>query len=168
MDVDGTSLATPLVAAAIGEMLSVNPNLTVAQIKTYLYETASATESSYLTCGMLNAGLAVQRAKYEGFKNSTVSLTSATALSNNKIKIKWDDTNVYGTEIIEVYRSTSKSGTYTKIKILDWEDMDTAVYTDSGLTVGKTYYYKIRIGMKYGSGYKYTPYSAIKSATAKN
>ena len=36
-------------------------------------------------------------------------------------------------------------------------------YVDSTATVGKEYYYKIRCVMKYGDGYKYTPYSgAIK------
>lgn len=166
---NGTSFSTPLVAAAIGLMKSMNPTLSVEQIKNYLNSTSTDINSEYLECGLLNAGLAVQRAKYEEFKNSTVTLKSVTALENNKIKINGDLLNVYGTEGVEIYRATSKDGTYTKIKTLTGESVEkgTCSYTDTDLKTGKTYYYKIRAFMKYGSGYKYTPYSNIKSATAK-
>ena len=115
---------------------------------------------------MLNAGLAVQKAKYQDFKNSTVKLTSATALTNNRIKLTWNSLNVYGPEKVLIYRSTSKTGTYSKIKTLTGDSILNNTYTDSGLTAGKTYYYKVRIAMKYGTGHKYTPYSEIKSAKA--
>ncbi len=162
----GTSFSTPLVASAIGLMLAVNPSLSVAQIKSILNSTTTDINSSYFSCGMLNAGLAVQKAKYQDFKNSTVSLTSAAALTNNRIKLKWNDLNVYGPEKVLIYRSTSKTGTYSKIKTLTGDSILGCTYTDSGLTAGKTYYYKVRIAMKYGTGHKYTPYSEIKSAKA--
>ena len=37
-------------------------------------------------------------------------------------------------------------------------------FTDKNVTAGTTYYYKVRGAMKYGSGYKYTPFSKVLSA----
>lgn len=162
----GTSFATPLVASTVGLMLSMNPSLTVSEVKKYLYGSTTDINSADFKCGLLNAGLAVQQAKYAQFKNTTVSLTSVTALANNKIKVKWNDIAVYGPEKVLIYRATSKEGNYTRIKTLTGKDILDGIYTDSGLHKGTTYYYKIRIAMKYDDGYKYTPYSVIKSAKA--
>ena len=41
-------------------------------------------------------------------------------------------------------------------------------FTDKNVTAGTTYYYKVRGAMKYGSGYKYTPFSKVLSAKAVN
>jgi hypothetical protein len=167
--VNGTSLSTPLVASAIGLMLAVNPSLSVKAVKKYLCkDTVTEIDSKYFSCGLLNAGLAVQKAKYVEFKNSTITLTSVTALSNKRIKIKWNDLNVYGPEKTCIYRSTSKTGEYTRIKTILQDD--TSCYyidNDSDLVAGKTYYYKVRVAMKYGTGYKYTPYSDILSVKAQ-
>lgn len=63
----------------------------------------------------------------------------------------------------EIYRSTTKSGTYTKIfTAADWP---TAVYTNTGLTTNKTYYYKIRAYSISGSTTSYGAWSSIQSAT---
>ncbi|MFT3951059.1 MAG: leucine-rich repeat domain-containing protein [Oscillospiraceae bacterium] len=61
-----------------------------------------------------------------------------------------------------IYRATSKTGTYSKLK-----STTATSFTNTGLTKGKTYYYKIRTyqivsGVKY-----YSAYSVIKSAKAK-
>ncbi len=163
---EGTSLAAPLVSSAIGLMLSVNPDLTPAQIKNILYSAATDINSSYFNCGLLNAGLAVQKAKYQEFKNSTVTLNGATALANSRVKLKWNTLRVYGPEKVIVYRADSKSGKYLRIKAISGDAVLSGTYTDSGLRAGKVYYYKVRAAMRYGSGYKYTPYSEIKSVKA--
>lgn len=162
---DGTSLATPLVSSAIGLMLSVNPDLSVSQIKKILYSSAIDLKSSYFSCGLLNAGLSVQKAKYEIFKNSVVRLTGLEQLSGNRVKLKWNNLNVYGPERVLIYRSVSKNGKYENIKSISGDGSST--YIDSNLTTGKTYYYKIKVAMKYGGGYKFTPYSEIKSIKLK-
>ena len=55
-----------------------------------------------------------------------------------KLKISWE--NVYGAEEYRIFRSTSgKDGTFKKIKTTTKTS-----FIDSGLTSGKTYYYKIK------------------------
>ena len=120
---------------------------------------------SYFSCGLLNAGLSVQKAKYEIFKNSVVRLTGLEQLSGNRVKLKWNNLNVYGPERVLIYRSVSKNGKYENIKSISGDGSST--YIDSNLTTGKTYYYKIKVAMKYGGGYKFTPYSEIKSIKLK-
>lgn len=99
------------------------------------------------------------------YKNNNPNSTKITSISGGKQKIslKWkksSDATGY-----EIYRSTKKSGTYKKIKII--KSRNTLKYTNSKLKKGKRYYYKIRAyktvnGKKYYSGY-----SAVKSAKTK-
>ncbi len=77
--------------------------------------------------------------------------------SYKSIKISWG--KVSGANGYRVYRATSKSGTYKLIKTTT-----STSYTNSSLTTGKTYYYKVR-AYKYVSGSRvYGKYSSIKSA----
>lgn len=59
----------------------------------------------------------------------------------------------------EIWRSTSKSGTYTKIYTTKYVN-----YTDSGAKSGVTYYYKVRAicSVSAATG----AYSAVKSVKA--
>ncbi|MFT3951052.1 MAG: leucine-rich repeat domain-containing protein [Oscillospiraceae bacterium] len=88
-------------------------------------------------------------------KATGVTLTAAA----KKITVKF--TKVSGVTGYEIYRATSKTGTYTKIKTTT-----AASYTNTGLTKGKTYYYKVRT-YKTVSGVKYYTDSAVKSAKSK-
>lgn len=54
----GTSFSTPVVSAAIADMLSINPTLPVEAIFSQLRETASAIGNGLYTFGKLNAGAA--------------------------------------------------------------------------------------------------------------
>lgn len=159
----GTSFSTPLVAATIGNMIAVNPGLSVEKYKSILFSTA--TEINDFECGLLNSALAVQKTKMQEFRKSEIRLKRVYALADNRIRVEWDDLDVYGPERIIIYRSTAKNGTYQKIKVIT--DVDKSSYIDLGLVDGKKYYYKVRAGMKYGSTYRYTPYSNIAFATAK-
>lgn len=75
------------------------------------------------------------------------------------IEVKW--TEVGGITGYKVYRSTSKSGTYTLVKTVPAE---TTRFLNQGRTLGKRYYYKVR-------AYKdsiydktvYGPYSVVVS-----
>lgn len=80
-----------------------------------------------------------------GYSNAKVKSTtlkkvtgiSVTPLHANKLKLTWS--KVSGATSYNIYRSTSKSGTYTLIK----KQCKNTTYTNSSLTNGKKYYYKI-------------------------
>lgn len=83
----------------------------------------------------------------------TVTGVSAKAAAYNQITISWK--NVSSATGYEVYRSASKSGTYTKMS------STTALsYADKTVTTGTTYYYKVKAYNKtvYGN------YSSVVSA----
>ncbi len=98
--------------------------------KTYYYKvkaihTKSAANSAYSEVKSRMADLA----------RPTVTLSNVA--SSGKIKVAW--TKVTGTAKYQVYRSTTKNGTYSLKKTttsLSW--------TDTNTTAGKTYYYKVK------------------------
>lgn len=88
--------------------------------------------------------------EYEVDHNSTFALskykskigtTKVTAVPRNlsSIKIKWNKTMGNG---YYIYRSTSKSGTYKKIKTIT--SRKTTYFVDYNVKKGKTYYYKVK------------------------
>lgn len=88
---------------------------------------------------------------------TTVSLSKA---SGTSIKISWTKTT--GSTNYEVYMATSKNGTYTKIKTV--QSGKTLSFTKTGLTKGKTYYFKVRSYKTNANGEKvYSGWSTIKS-----
>lgn len=64
-----------------------------------------------------------------------ISLSSVA--SSGKIKVSWNA--IAGAKKYEVYRATSKSGTYSKVYTTT-----TTSYVNTSATVGKTYYYKVK------------------------
>ena len=93
-------------------------------------------------------------------KQTKLTLTNA---GIGKIKISW--LKASGSNGYELYMSTSKNGTYTKIKSAN---SSTLSYTKTGLNTGKKYYFKVKsyktsaLGAKYYSGF-----SDIKSIVVK-
>ena len=87
----------------------------------------------------------------------TVTISNAT---KGKLKLTWK--KVTGATTYEVYRATSKYGKYTLKKTTSNQS-----YTNSSLTKGKTYYYKVRAVRKNGTKKVTSAYSAIKSAKVK-
>ena len=61
----------------------------------------------------------------------------AAASQYNSLKLSW--AKVTGAHRYQVYRATSKNGAYKLIRTVKG-----TAYTDTGLTTGKTYYYKVR------------------------
>ena len=93
--------------------------------------------------------------------NPTITLTA----TSKAIKVSWK--KIEGVTNYEVYRATSKTGKYTKLKTTT-----STSYTAKSLTSGKTYYFKVRGYKTYKSGtdiqYKvYTDDSTVKSTKAK-
>ena len=83
-------------------------------------------------------------------------VTLSTVASSGKIKLTWKA--VEGATKYEVYRATSKTGTYTKLLTTT-----KTTYTNTSAKAGTTYYYKVRaIASKSAAN---SAYSAIKSMT---
>lgn len=164
----GTSYAAPMVAATAAMMKSVNKNLTPAEMETIIKSTATdigaAGYDEYTANGLLNAGLAVQRAIYRSYYDVKPVIQEINYPSSGKIVIKWS--SVYNEEDMLIYRSTSKDGTYTRVGKVEISKPGVRSFTDSGLESGTVYYYKIRCRSAYGDSYKYGIYSNKVSAKA--
>ena len=91
---------------------------------------------------------------------------SVTATAGTKsAKISWK--KMEGVTHYQVYRATSSGGKYTKL--VTTKELS---YTAKSLSAGKKYYFKVRGYKTYKSGTDikytvYTPYSSVKSVTAK-
>ena len=135
----------------------------------YSTQTSTAyTNSSYLTSGTTYyyKVRALDANGNAGPYSAVVSVTCRLKLSAPSVTggkdsqgrptLKWNA--VTGAAKYEVYRSTSRSGTYTK-----YSTQTSTSYTNSSyLTSGTTYYYKVRA---LGSDGSYGPYSSVASVT---
>ena len=84
------------------------------------------------------------------------SITAKNA-GSKKVKISWS--KVSGASGYQVYYSTSKSGTYKLLKTTT-----SLYYTKSGLTKGKTYYFKVRAYRTVSGKKVYSSFTTVKSA----
>ena len=81
-------------------------------------------------------------------------ITLSNVAKTGKIKISW--AKVDGAEKYEVYRATSKTGTYSKLSTVTGTSL-----TNNKADAGKTYYYKVKAKAKTSSGD--SAFSEIKS-----
>ncbi len=82
---------------------------------------------------------------------------SASSASYNSIKLIWSA--VGGATKYEIYRATSSTGTYTKLS-----ETASLNYTDTALTTGSVYYYKVRAYRLVGSTKVYGRFCSAVSA----
>lgn len=92
---------------------------------------------AYRTVNRKNVTSSYSDAKVKSTTLKKVTGISVTPLHANKLKLTWN--KVSGAVSYNIYRSTSKNGAYTLIK----KQCKNPTYTNSGLTNGKRYYYKI-------------------------
>jgi len=92
-------------------------------------------------------------------KKVTPSITSVKSAGHNKMKVTWKA--IPGATKYEIYRSTSKNGSYKKVKTVS--DVGTTSWTDTKVSTGKTYYYKMKATVKTNKNLK-SGYSKVKSA----
>ena len=95
-------------------------------------------------------------------KLQTPTITSLTSPSKGKALIKW--TNIDSETGYQVYYSTSKSGEYKKLTTTKANKVN---FTKSGLTKGKTYYFKVRAYKKTSTATVFGEFSKIHSAKIK-
>ncbi len=88
---------------------------------------------------------------------ATVTGAKAARATSSSVKLTWSA--VSGATKYEVYRATTSTGTYTKLT----ETASTA-YTNTKLTTGKTYYYKVRAYRVVGTAKVYGSFSTVVSA----
>lgn len=91
--------------------------------------------------------------------NLTVKQTAS-----KTVTLTWK--KVSGADGYEIYRRTGTSGSYTKIKTIT--SGSTLTYKNTGLSIGKKYYYKVRAYDKQGSKTVRGKYSSSKSAAVTN
>jgi hypothetical protein len=87
----------------------------------------------------------------------TPTVSSASSRGYDSVKIAWSA--VSGASFYEVYYATSATGTYSKAGT-----STTTSLTKTGLTCGKTYYFKVRAGAVSGTTKVYGKFSSYKSA----
>ena len=83
--------------------------------------------------------------------------------STKTVKVTWN--KITGASGYEIYRKTGSSGTYSRIKTVT--SGSTLSYTNSSLTKGKTYYYKVRAYKNVNGKKLYSSYSSVKSVKCK-
>ena len=96
-------------------------------------------------------------------KAAKVSLKSVASYSYDKIKLTWEPLS--GVDGYQIYRATSKSGTYSKVTSVTGASKSS--YINEGRTCGKTYYYKVRAYKRINGKTVYSKFSSVMSAYAK-
>ena len=91
--------------------------------------------------------------KYKTY--STINITSGFNQVTSERELVW--TNVKGVSSYDIYRATSKNGTYQKI-----DTTNNTSFVDSSAELGKTYYYKVKTGGK-TSAAKKVSYSKLNA-----
>ena len=86
------------------------------------------------------------------------TISSVKNYKTKKAKVTWS--KVSGATGYKVYRSTSLNGTYKRVKTI--KSSRTASYTNTKLSKGKTYYYKVRAYKSSGGKTAYGDYSTAK------
>lgn len=91
-----------------------------------------------------------------GITVNTPQSVKAVSAGYDRAKITWG--TVSGADGYSLYRATSSTGTFSSIK-----DVTTTYYTNTGLTTGKNYYYKVKAFKHSGTTKVYSKYSTVVS-----
>ncbi len=90
----------------------------------------------------------------------TLTVTSSSA---GIAKLSWDE--ISGAAGYQIWRSDSETGTYTLVKSIT--SGSTTSYSNSGLTSGNTYYYKVRAYTEVDGKKTFGAYSTVQSVDVK-
>ena len=138
----------------------------IATVKTNTYvdkKVNSATVYQYKVRAYKKNGSTTVTGKYSKVIKAATSPQKVTAVkvkrSGNKAKLSWK--KVKGADGYEIYRATSKKGSYKKIKTI--KKGSAVSYTDGKAKKGKMYYYKVRAVKNVGK----TSVSGTASNTVK-
>lgn len=155
----GTSMAAPHISAVCAMYRLKYPNLSVYEVEDLVQKNTKDLGASgwdqYYGYGVPHLSLAIPKEAPEKVQN-----VKASSKSYNSIKITWN--KAAGADGYKIYRATSKSGKYSAIKTVT--SASTLSYTNTGLTTGKTYYYKVRAYTTINGSKVYGSYSSVVSA----
>ncbi len=112
---------------------------------------------AYRTVGSTKVYGPFTAAKYARPTLGVPTSVRAARASATSIKVTWG--GVTGASGYELWRSTSSTGTYALVKTTT-----SRYYTNTGLSTGKYYYYKVRAYRMVGSSKVYSAYSAYSAA----
>jgi subtilisin len=143
----GTSMACPHVAGTAALMLSANPSLTPAQVKTILQDTAQDLGTvvgfdNYYGYGRIDASHAVTDALTttpDTTPPAQVAGLTATAISATQINLEWTANTETDLKGYNIYRGS----TATELSIVTFVAAPTHIYLDAGVAASTTYYYKV-------------------------
>ena len=156
---DGTSMAAPHISAVCAMYRLKYPNLNVYEVEDLVQKNTKDLGASgwdqYYGYGVPHLSLAIPKEAPEKVQN-----VKASSKSYNSIKITWN--KAAGADGYKIYRASSKSGKYSAIKTVT--SASTLSYTNTGLTTGKTYYYKVRAYTTINGSKVYGSYSSVVSA----
>ncbi len=182
---NGTSMASPVIAGVVALVRSANPGLSAAEVKNILYSTtadlgASGRDDSF-GYGRVDAYAAVTAAAgvpiaaeaptetpivntpvVEALPQppppAPVQTVSALPASYNSITVSW--AAISGASGYQVYRSTSPDGNYRLVKTTS-----SLSFKNKSLKTGTAYFYKVRAYRKSGRTKIYDDYFGFASAT---
>ena len=113
--------------------------------------------------------VAYQQAGYDNIKFSKYSTKSinldmsnfkAVSSDSSSVKLSWDSNS--NIQCYEIWRATSEDGPYTKINTVS-----ASSYTNTGLTAGKAYYYKVRGYVSFNGTKHYGAYTSVQTSAPK-
>jgi subtilisin family serine protease len=157
----GTSMAAPFVSGVAGLVWSVNSSLGYAQVKDIILNSVDKKPSlsgKTSTGGRVNASAAVNLVIL-----SAPSNLSASAISKSRIDLSWQD-NASNETGFKIERKKASDTSYI---VIAEAGSNTTSYSDTGLSAGTTYSYRIKAYNSSGeSSYSNEASAATKQASS--